>query len=208
LSFGGGFFDYDNDGRLDLFIANGHVYQGVEKTSADIHYKQINSLFHNVGNGKFVEVTAEAGPGFTTPHLGRGAAFADFRNRGMLDIVVGNNGDPPLLLHNVSGSANHFINLRLVGVKSNRDAMGARIKLTAGGAAQVREIAAGGSYLSQSDLRAHFGLGANSRVDSVEITWPSGLKQSFRDLQADRFYVIEEGAKALRPAGERSHAIP
>src|SRR5205823_7971952 len=94
LSFGGGFFDYDNDGRLDLFIANGHVYQDVEKTASNIHYKQINSLFHNDGNGKFSDVTSISGSGFATPHLGRGAAFADFDNDGSEDIVVGNSGDP------------------------------------------------------------------------------------------------------------------
>jgi hypothetical protein len=193
LSFGGGFFDYDNDGRLDLFIANGHVYQGVEKTAPEIHYKQINLLFHNEGNGKFVDVTSAAGSGFATTHLGRGAAFADFRNDGSIDIVVGNNGDPPLLLRNRSSSGNHFVNFRLAGTKSNRDAMGARIKLLAGGMVQVREIAGGGSYLSQSDLRAHFGLGSNTRVASIEISWPSGIQQTFRDLAADQFYLVEEG---------------
>jgi hypothetical protein len=197
LSFGGGFFDYDNDGRLDLFIANGHVYQGVEKTSPEIHYKQINSLFHNEGNGKFAEVTSTAGSGFTTPHLGRGAAFADFRNSGSLDILVANNGDPPLLLRNRSSSSNHFVNFRLTGTKSNRDAMGARIKLAAGGLLQVREIAGGGSYLSQSDLRAHFGVGSRTRVESVEIAWPSGTKQAFHNLEANRFYLVEEGKEPL-----------
>src|SRR5207237_944084 len=124
---------------------------------------------------------------------GRGAAFADFGNTGTLDILVANNGDPPLLLRNRTNSGNHFINLRLTGTKSNRDAMGARIKLTAGGMAQVREVAGGGSYLSQHDLRAHFGLGASTRVDQIDVAWPSGAKQTFRDLAADRFYVVQEG---------------
>ncbi len=199
LSFGGGFFDYDNDGRLDLFIANGHVYQDVEKTATNIHYKQINSLFHNEGNGKFSDVTAISGPGFTVPHLGRGAAFADFDNDGFVDIVVANNGDPPLLLHNGgAGAENHFVNFKLVGTRSNRDGMGARIKLTTGGVSQIREISGGGSYLSQSDLRAHFGLGRQTHIASVEISWPSGLRQSFKDVEADRFYVAEEGVNDLR----------
>jgi len=199
LSFGGGFFDYDNDGWLDLFIANGHVYEEVEKTTPDIHYKQINSLFHNQGNGKFADVTKLSGEGFTVPHAGRGAAFADFDNDGNVDIVVANNNDPPLLLHNSGSPGRHFVTLRLTGVKSNRDAMGAQVTLKAGDLTQIREIAGGGSYLSQSDLRAHFGLGDIGKIDSIEIQWPSGLRQVFRGVAADRFYVIEEGKDQLIP---------
>jgi enediyne biosynthesis protein E4 len=199
LSFGGGFFDYDNDGWLDLFIANGHVYPEVEQVSPDVHFKQINSLFHNEGNGKFVETTKTAGSGFETPYAGRGAAFADFDNDGFVDVVVANNGDPPLLLHNSGGNGNHFLNIRLVGHKSNRDAMGARIRVVAGGLSQIREVAGGGSYLSQSDLRAHFGLGKATRVESIEVRWPSGQKQSFRDFDVDKFYTIEEGRDQVEP---------
>jgi hypothetical protein len=197
LSFGGGFFDMDNDGWLDLFIANGHVYEGVEKVFPDTTYKQINSLFHNDGAGKFIDVTREAGSGFTIPHAGRGAAFADFDNDGNVDIVVGNNDDPPLLLHNSGAAGNHFVNFKLIGKKSNRDALGARLRLHAGGISQIREIAAGGSYLSQSDLRANFGLGRATRADTLEIQWPSGLRQTFRDIAADAFYVVEEGRDQL-----------
>ncbi len=193
LSFGGGFFDFDNDGWLDLFIANGHVYEAVEQVTPDAHYKQINSLFRNDGTGKFIEMTREAGNGFSVPHAGRGAAFADFDNDGNMDVVVANNGDPPLLLHNSGAAGNHFVNFRLVGRKSNRDAMGARLRLVAGGISQIREIAGGGSYLSQSELRAHFGLGRNTKADSLEVRWPSGEHQVFRDIAADAFYVIEEG---------------
>jgi hypothetical protein len=207
LSFGGGFFDYDNDGWVDLFIANGHVYQGVEKTRPNVTYRQINSLFHNERNGKFLETTQAAGEGFGTPHLGRGAAFADFDNDGNVDILVGNSGDPPLLLHNSGGTGNHFLNLKLAGTKSNRDAMGARVRLRAGGMTQTREIAGGGSYLSQSDLRAHFGLGPESRVDTVEIAWPSGQKQVFRNLEADRFLVIKEGESGVVSA-PRARTVP
>src|SRR5438874_596858 len=185
--------DYDNDGWLALFIANGHVYPEVEQASPDVHFKQINSLFHNEGNGKFVETTKIAGSGFETPYVGRGVAFADFDNDGFVDLVVANNGDPPLLLRNSGGNGNHFVNVKLVGRKSNRDAMGARIRAAAGGLRQIREVAGGGSYLSQSDLRAHFGLGKSTRIDSIEVLWPSGLKQAFRDLEADKFYRIEEG---------------
>jgi enediyne biosynthesis protein E4 len=197
LSFGGGFFDYDNDGWLDLFIANGHVYPEVEQVSPEIHYKQINSLFHNQGNGKFVETTKFAGNGFQTPYAGRGVAFADFDNDGLMDLVVGNNDDPPLLLHNGGGTGNHFLNFKLVGTKSNRDAMGARIRVQAGGLSQIREIAGGGSYLSQSDLRANFGLAQAAVAESVEIKWPSGQQQVFRNLEADKFYLVEEGRDRL-----------
>ncbi len=200
LSFGGGFFDYDNDGWVDLFIADGHVYQGVEQSTAHGHYKQINLLFHNERNGKFENVTGQVqGNGFSTPRLGRGAAFADFFNDGHEDVVVGNNDDPPTLLRNRSGGSNHFVSFRLVGVRSNRDALGSRIRVSAGGVNQIREIAAGGSYMSHNDLRAHFGLGASKQVENVEIIWPNGSKQSFHNVKADQFYVVEEGKDALKP---------
>ncbi len=197
LSFGGGFFDYDNDGWLDLFIANGHVYPEVEQAAPGTHYKQINSLFHNEGNGRFTEVGKLSGTGFGTPYVGRGVAFADFDNDGFTDVVVANNGDSPLLLHN-SGNGNHFLNFRLTGTKSNRDAMGARIHVVTGTTSQIREIAGGGSYLSQSDLRANFGLGKAKRAEIVEISWPSGQRQVFRNVEADKFYLIDEGKDQLQ----------
>jgi hypothetical protein len=196
LSFGGGFMDYDNDGWVDLFIANGHVYPEVEQASPGTHYKQLNSLFHNEKNGKFVDVSSQTGMTEQAPHAARGVAFADFDNDGWMDILVANNGDPPLLLHN-SGNSNHFVNFRLVGTKSNRDAMGARIRITAGGTSQLREIAGGGSYLSQSDLRANFGLGKATIVDDVEVSWPSGQKQSFHNVAGDKFYLVQEGREQL-----------
>jgi hypothetical protein len=198
LSFGGGFFDYDNDGWLDLFIANGHVYPEVEQASPEVRFKQLNSMFHNEGNGKFVETTKSSGPGFQTPYVGRGVAFADFDNSGRVDVLVANNGDPPLLLHNSGASGNHFLNFKLVGTKSNHDAMGARVRVVTGSLAQIREIAGGGSYLSQSDLRAHFGVGKAIRAERVEVKWPSGQSQVFQDLEADKFYLIEESRDQIR----------
>ena len=197
LSFGGGFFDYDNDGWLDLFIGNGHVYPEIEQASPGTHYKQLNSLFHNERGKRFSDTTALAQIDQQTPHVARGVAFADLDNDGFVDIVVANNGGPPLLLRN-GGNGNHFINFRLIGSKSNRDAMGARIRITAGATSQIREIAGGGSYLSQSDLRANFGLGPQTKAASVEIKWPSGLTQSFRDVAVDRFYTLREGENELR----------
>ena len=204
LSFGGGFFDFDNDGWLDLFIADGSVYPEIEQVSSEIKYKQINKLFHNEHNGQFADVTATAGDGFTVPHAGRGVAFADFNNSGLIDVVVGNDGDPPLFLRNSGplGDAprNHFVTFKLVGTRSNRDGMGARVRLRAGGITQMREIAGGGSYLSQSDLRAHFGLGSSTAAESVDVTWPSGVHQVFRNVAGDQFYVITEGKDELQKA--------
>jgi len=193
LSFGGGFVDFDNDGWLDLFIANGHVYPEVEQASPETHYKQKNTLFHNE-NGKRFTVASDSAGIFDLPaRAARGAAFADLDNDGFVDIIVANNGDPPTILHNSGDASNQFINFRLVGTKSNHDATGARIRIVAGGISQIREIAGGGSYLSQSDLRANFGLGKSTTVDLLEIQWPSGAKQSFHNIPAGKFYQISEG---------------
>jgi len=198
LSFGGGFLDYDNDGWLDLFIANGHVYREIEQATPGVHYKQLNSLFHNDAHGNFIETTKASRIGSQEPHAGRGAVFADFDNDGFVDILVANNGDPPLLLHNSGSNENHFMNFRLVGHKSNRDAMGARIRTQAAGISQIREVSGGGSYLSQNDLRANFGLAKATSAEVVEITWPSGYKQSLRNLKADKFYLVEEGLDEVK----------
>jgi hypothetical protein len=197
LSFGGGFFDYDNDGLLDIFIANGHVYPEVEQATPGTRYRQLNSLFHNEGSGRFVEVSKSSGAGFDTPYVGRGVAFADLDNDGFLDVVVANNGDSPLVLHNSGGNGTHFLSLKLLGQKSNRDAMGTRVRVVTGTTSQIREIAGGGSYLSQSDLRANFGLDKARHADTVEITWPSGQRQTFHDVPADNFYLVEEGKDQL-----------
>jgi enediyne biosynthesis protein E4 len=200
LSFGGGFIDYDNDGWLDLFIANGHVYPEIEQASPGTRYKQVNSVFHNEGRGKFVQTSKETGVADQTPHAARGVAFADFDNDGFVDILVANNGDPPLLLHN-GDNGNHFLNFKLAGTKSNRDAMGARVRVVSGEISQIREIAGGGSYLSQSDLRATFGLGKAIVAETVEIKWPSGQTQTFHDVPADKFYLVAEGQNELRLQG-------
>ena len=142
-------------------------------------------------------MTKNSGDGFAKPYAGRGVAFADFDNDGYIDMIVANNDDPPLLLHNSGGTGNHFLNIKLVGTKSNRDATGARIKLRAGAIAQIREVSAGGSYFSHSDLRAHFGLGQNKTIESVEILWPSGRRQLFNNVAADKFYLVEEGRDQL-----------
>ena len=169
------------------------MYPEVEQATPGIRYKQTNSLFHNERDGKFVDVSKSSGDAFQTPYVGRGVAFADFDNDGFVDVVVANNGDVPSLLHNSGRNGNHFLNFRLVGAKSNRDAMGARIRVIAGGISQIREIEGGGSYLSQSDLRANFGLGKSAQAETVEIKWPSGPQQVFHNVEADKFYLVEEG---------------
>lgn len=191
--------DFDDDGWLDIFIANGHVYPEIEQSFPDTHYKPINTVFHNLKNGRFAEVSAATGIASLPPRVGRGVAFLDFDNDGAVDVLVANNGDPPTLLHNQRGTGNHFINFRLVGTKSNRDGMGARIRVVAGGISQIREIAGGGSYRSQSELRANFGLGAATRAELMEIFWPSGLKQTFNVVAADKFWLVVEGTANLMP---------
>ncbi len=193
LGFGAGFLDYDNDGWLDLFTANGHVYPEVEQGHTDEHYLQQNQLFHNERNGRFRETTREAGPGFQELHAGRGAAFGDYDCNGTVDILVNNNDGPPLLLQNQGSPGRNFVSFKLIGGRSGRDAIGARIRITVGGLKQFREVRSGGSYLSSSDPRLHFGLGAASVVDHVEVIWPSGVRQRLDSLPADRFYQIREG---------------
>ena len=195
LSFGGGFFDYDNDGWLDIFIANGHVYPEVE-TAGGAHYRQLNTVFHNLDNGKFLETTKETGVAALPRRVGRGVAFADFNNDGFVDVVVANNGEAPFLLQN-SGNKNHFLNFKVIGTKTNRDGMGARIRVTSGGISQIREIEGGGSYMSQSDLRASFGLGTARSADKVDVIWPTGEHQVFQNVAANKFYRIEEGKNEL-----------
>src|SRR6266567_39462 len=173
--------DYDNDGWLDLYISD---FQG----SSD-------HVWHGDGKGNFDEVSDELGITAPTHNvLSFGGGFLDYDNDGFTDILVANNGDPPLLLRN-SGNANHFLNLKLIGVKSNRDAIGARVRVTSGGISQIREITGGGSYLSQNDLRANFGLGNARKVEMVEIKWPrpSAAVERFTDLPIDRYITIVEG---------------
>jgi len=199
LGFGAGFFDYDHDGWLDLFIANGHVYPEVEHPGSDERYLQPNQLFHNQRDGTFRETTAEAGPGFQLRHAGRGTAFGDYDNDGDVDILVSNNDGPPVLLRNGGTPGTHSVSFRLVGEKSNRDAVGARVRITAGSLRQMRDVKSGGSYLSSSDLRLHFGLGDATTIERVEVRWPSGLRQTFGPLPADRFYVLREGRSEVEP---------
>jgi len=187
VGWGTALVDLDNDGRLDLFVANGHTY-----SEAKPERKQV---YHNVGEGRFREITEQIGAGVTIEKSSRGAAFGDYDNDGDVDVLVVNLDDRPTLLRNETDNRNHWLTLRLVGTRSNRSAVGARVEIRVGDRIQIDEVRSGGSYLSSNDPRLHFGLGKARTVDSLEIRWPSGLVQRFEGLDGDRFLVIEEGGE-------------
>jgi enediyne biosynthesis protein E4 len=198
VGFGVGFFDFDNDGRKDIFIANGHVYPQIAGRGLHVAYKQPRLLYRNLGNGKFQDVSASAGPAITTPNLGRGCAFGDLDNDGDVDVVVNNLDGPPSLLRNDGGNRNSWLIVKCIGTRSNRSAIGARVRVVADGRAQVDEVMSGSGYYSQNDLRLHFGLGAAAAVDQLEIAWPSGVKESFRNLEVRQSVVIRESQGIVR----------
>ncbi len=192
MGWGVGFVDLDNNGLLDLFFANGHVYPQVDGHGIGTKYAQRKQVFRNVDGHRFRNVTDEIGGGLLIEKSSRGAAFGDYDNDGRIDAIVVNINDRPTLLHNESAVA-HWATFRLVGTKSNRDAIGAKVLVTAGGRRQSIEVRSGGSYASSNDLRAHVGLGSTTRIDRVEIRWPSGLVETSSALAADRFYLAREG---------------
>lgn len=198
VSWGTEFLDYDNDGWKDLFVATGHVYPQVDQYNFGMTYEERNQLYHNNHDGTFTEVTEVAGPGMQIKKVSRGATFGDYDNDGDIDVLVLNMGDRPTLLRNEGGNRNHWIKFRTVGTRSNRDGIGARIWVTAGGLTQMREVYMGSSFLCGNDIRVHFGLGKADKADLVRIRWPSGLVEEFRDLKADRLYILKEGEGIYR----------
>lgn len=192
LGFSCFFFDYDLDGRPDIFVANGHIEDDIEKIQRRIRYRQPPHLFHNLGQGKFEDVAAQMGPAFSAPRLGRGAAYADIDNDGRLDLLITTNGGSPLLLHNNNGGNNHGLRIKLVGTKSNRDGIGAIVHLKNGNQTQYQMLHTGG-YLSQSELVLTFGLGAATKADSIQIDWPSGQVDHLPDINADQTITVHEG---------------
>jgi len=195
VGFGDGFLDYDNDGWLDLFIANGNVYPQVDQHPEwGQSYAQRPLLYHNLKNGKFALVPAVEGTGLAVVSVGRGAAFGDLFNNGKIDVVINNLDGPPLLLRNVNPDHNHWVEMKLIGgPKSPRDAVGATVYLTAGGIRRREDVLSGGSYLSSNDMRVHFGLGKADQVDQVEIHWPNGNVEKVTLPAVDRIYTITEG---------------
>jgi hypothetical protein len=191
--FGTRFMDYDNDGTRDLFMANGHVLDNIEKYGGQTKYLEPKLMFRNTGGGIFENVSDRLGTDFAVPRASRGAAIGDFDNDGDLDILVNNNGEAPQLLRNDGGNANHWVEILLIGTKSNRDGVGARVKVVAGDLVQIDQRKGGMSYQSAQDPRLHFGLGSRTKVDSVEIIWPSGEKTEIKNLKADQIVAIQEG---------------
>jgi hypothetical protein len=199
LGWGTSFVDLDNDGWLDLFLVNGHVYPEVWQLPTEAAYKQRKVVYRNLANGRFADVSEALGPPVTDPRAGRGAAFGDLDNDGDVDVVINNVHDTPDLFRARSDPANHWVTVKLTGTKSNRSAIGARVRIEAGGATQWQEVRGGGSYASQNDLRAHFGLGPATRVDRLQVRWPNGLVEEWRDLPVDRIHALVEGAAAAAP---------
>jgi enediyne biosynthesis protein E4 len=193
LGWGVMFFDMDNDGWPDILIANGHVYPEVDTAHLGATYKEPRLVYWNQGNGKFKDISRSAGPGCTELQSSRGLAIADFWNDGRLSAVINNSGAKPLLLVNQATNTNHWIGISAVGTRSNRDGIGASVSVVAGGKRWIQEVRSGSSYLSSSDLRLHFGLGAVSKIDRVEIDWPSGLKEWFSVPSVDRILTLTEG---------------
>jgi enediyne biosynthesis protein E4 len=201
VGFGVDFFDFDNDGWKDLFVANGHVYSQLASRTLHLTYRQPRVLYRNLGNGRFEDVSAAAGPAIAAENLGRGCAFGDFDNDGDVDIVVNNLDGPPTVLRNDVANGHARITIKCVGVKSNRSAIGTRVRVTSGGRSQIAEVTSGSSYYSQSDFRLHFGLGRATKVETIELSWPSGLRQEVRDLPVDQAFVIREGEGVVSRQG-------
>jgi len=193
VGWGTGFFDMDNDGWLDIFVANGHVYPQVDTIPNAAHFKQPMLLFRNKRNGTFEQSGTAAGFSEIPMQSRRGAAFGDINNDGCVDIVTLNVSDTPSLLLNQCQNGNHRVLFRLLGTKSNRLAIGARVTVHAGKITQFSEVKGGSSYLSQNDLRQHFGLEKNKRMDEVTVRWPNGETETFKDVPADFIYTIVEG---------------
>ncbi len=206
VGWGVGFADLDNDGLADILQVNGHVYPELDAATGKTQesYRNPRLVYRNLGNGRFEDVSALAGSGIAQQKSSRGAAFGDFDNDGDIDVVIMNMGDTPSLLRNDLSTSAHWLQLRLEGTKSNRPAIGATVRIEAAGKTQTQPVLSQSSYLSQNDLRLHFGLGSATKVDRVMVRWPSGMTQEFKNLPADSLVLLVEGsetAKRLRMPG-------
>jgi hypothetical protein len=193
VGWGAAFVDFSNDGWDDLFLVNGHVYPQVDSAHTSTKYLEPKLLFLNRRNGTFENVSRRVGAALQIPQVSRGLALGDLFNDGRIEAVVENLEGEPMLLRPEGGPPNHWISFQLEGKKCNRLALNARIRATAGELVQLGEVLSGGSYLSQHDLRVHFGLGGFERLERAEVLWPDGSKETLANLAADRFYVVREG---------------
>ena len=193
VSWGTKFFDYDNDGWLDLFVANGHVYPQVDKANLDAGYRQRKSLHRNNRNGTFSEVAAQSGAPLMENRVSRGVAFGDIDNDGDVDMVINDLDGTPSLLRNDGGNANNSVLIKTIGDKSNRDGIGARVKIVSGDLTQIDEVRSGASYISHNDFRLHFGLEKRTKIDLIEIRWPSGAVDKLEGVGVNKLLVVKEG---------------
>lgn len=207
VKWGDAFFDIDNDGWLDLIFVSGHVYPQVATLQSGAGYQQSGMLQINQGNGKFCDAGDQAGPALMERRTSRGLAIGDLFNDGQVDVVVADIDGAARILRNKGDKSHHWVSLELAGTKSNRLAIGARIKLTAAGVTQTDQVRSGGSYLSQNDLRVHFGLGTTTKIDNVEIKWPSGAIDVLKNLDADKSYAVLEGKGVVTPEQIRPAAV-
>ncbi len=189
------FLDYDNDADQDLFIANGHLQDNIEKLEKNTKWDEPNQLFRNNMDGTFTDVSNQMGPGFQVLLSTRGGAYGDLDNDGDLDIVLSNSREKPTVLINELQLDNHWINIRLEGTNSNRDGIGSRVEVRTGDTVQVNEVRAGGSYQSHYDLRLHYGLGSAEQIDEITIHWPSGQIDAIQNVKSDQFILIREGGE-------------
>lgn len=198
IQWGTGFADFDNNGLVDILTVTGNVYPEVERFFKEYPHRSPRLVYQNTGNGRFRDVSAAAGKGISEPKSSRGAAFGDFDNDGDVDVVVMNMNEPPMLLRNDQKSANNWLALRLKGEKSNRSAIGSRVMIRTNGLTQMREVTSQSSYYSHNDLRVHFGLGEIKEAQSVEVRWPNGNVEIFKDLPINRIVTVKEGSGTVR----------
>jgi enediyne biosynthesis protein E4 len=192
LAFGVFFFDYDLDGRPDIFAANGHIDEEINRVQPKVRYQQPPLLFRNLGQKHFENVSAAMGPEFNRPIVARGAAYADYDHDGDLDVIISTNNGPAYLFRNDGGNRNHWLNVRLIGTKSNRSAIGAVVRIESASGKQWQMVRSGSSYCSESDLALTFGVGHDMKVTDLQIEWPSGQKQQLKDISVNQFLKIEE----------------
>lgn len=193
VGWGTGFFDLDNDTWLDLLVVNGHVYPQMDQAFSTAKYRQSKLLYMNLGNGTFCNASSQGGAALSELRVSRGAAFGDIDNDGQIDVVVEDLDSSPMILRNLGDKSNHWVTLELSAKVGNPLAIGARVTVTTGKIVQTEEVRSGGSYLSQNDLRVHFGLGKAKKIDLIEIRWNSGKVESIKDVEIDRFHAILEG---------------